>query len=444
MNGQRYVILGAARPRSAWFATVSQWATSSAIPAEFVKCIGTDEVVTRLASGRAFSAVLLDGGLPGVDRNVLQAALEAGAAPIVVHDGAIRRDWQALGARAVLDPQFGRAELLDVLASTSALISRAEPVPIDPTPPRSDDPRSGALICVVGAGGTGTSTIAMAAAQALGQRAADDGRRIVLADLCGRAEQAMLHDTRAIAPGLQELVQAHRTRAVGDVDASQFCVPVHNRNYDLLMGLRRRRLWSSLRPAPTIAALQSLRVTYNTIVADCDADLEGEDEGGSSDVEERNLLSRTATTDATVVLVVGQATLKGLHSLTRVMHDLRSFGVPESRIQPVVNYAPGSPRARAGYATALAELCTTDAGRPERSGGPAPPAPGVPAPPVFVPVRNIDECIRAGALLPPSVTDPVLAAVTYHLTTRAAQPAVSASRWRRFRTVEPTAQASAS
>ena len=64
MNVERYVVLGLARPRSAWFSDISRWATAAAIPVEFVKCLGPDEARARLASGRRWSAFLVDADAP--------------------------------------------------------------------------------------------------------------------------------------------------------------------------------------------------------------------------------------------------------------------------------------------------------------------------------------------------------------------------------------------
>src|SRR5207249_738974 len=86
MAGDRYVVLGVAQARSGWFRAVAQWSNSAAIPVEFVKCVSVEEVRARLASGRTFSALVADGGLPSVDRDVLAAARQAGAAVLVVDD----------------------------------------------------------------------------------------------------------------------------------------------------------------------------------------------------------------------------------------------------------------------------------------------------------------------------------------------------------------------
>src|SRR5687767_5856859 len=115
MRGERFVALGLAHARSGWFSELARWSTSAVIPIEFVKCVTLEEVRARLASGRAFSALLVDGGLSGVDRDLIDAAREGGCAVIVIEDDRVRRDWLALGASAVLPPELSRAGLLDVL-----------------------------------------------------------------------------------------------------------------------------------------------------------------------------------------------------------------------------------------------------------------------------------------------------------------------------------------
>ena len=74
MSPPRYRLLGLARARSTWFRDLSRWSTNAALPIEFVKCMATEELVARLASGQAFSAVIVDGGLPAVDRDLVDRA----------------------------------------------------------------------------------------------------------------------------------------------------------------------------------------------------------------------------------------------------------------------------------------------------------------------------------------------------------------------------------
>src|SRR4051812_16982815 len=156
MTGDRYVALGLATARSTWFTNVARWATVGSIPLEFVKCIQAEELRARLASGRPFSAVLVDAATGDVDRDLIDLAATHGASLIVVDDAGTGRDWMALGARAVLDPGFDRTQLLDVLRQVSAMIGGATSFAVDdPTP---DDVTRGRFIAVTGRGGARAST----------------------------------------------------------------------------------------------------------------------------------------------------------------------------------------------------------------------------------------------------------------------------------------------
>lgn len=420
MSDARYVVAGAARPRSLWFNEVSQWANAGSIPAEFVKCVGLVELRGHLLSGRPLSSILVDGGLPGLDRDLLAVAAEHSVSVIVVRDARVPTDWKSLGANAILDAGFDRAALLGALASTASLVSRAEPVTSAPESPSSASPLRGHCFTVVGTGGSGASTVAMALAQGLGRTGAYRGAT-ALADLCLRADQAMLHDTQSVTPGIQELVEGFRTRTLLPDDIRNLCFSIEDRGYDLLIGLRRRRFWTSLRPAACSSSLNAFANAFAAVVFDADSDIEGEAESGSIDIEEHNVLARTALQMADSVVVVGQASLKGLHSLTRLLHDLGEFGVDANRVQPVLNYSPQNPRARAAYSTALSELVN----EPEHGA-----AEGI-APPVFLPTRNIDECVRAVAPLPNSLVDPLAAYALHRL--RGGRAHQTRTVWQRIR-----------
>lgn len=398
MTAGRYVVLGLAQARSPWFRSVAQWSNSASIPVEFVKCMSPVELRAHLASGRAFSALLVDGALPTLDRDLVDAAAEAGCAVIVVDDLRVTRDWTALGASTVINPVFERKDLLDVLVVHASPIHRGDAVPGD------DDalPRVGwrakvAMVC--GPGGTGASTVSIALAQGL----AEDlryGGMVLLADLALHGEQAMLHDARDVVPGVQELVDAHRTGRPAVEEIRTFTFDVEERRYQLLLGLRRSRSWAAIRPRAFAAAFDSMTRGWRALVCDTDADLEGEDDGGSVDVEDRHLMARTVAASADVVFAVGLPGMKGIHSLVRVVGELLDHDVPAERIVPVLNRAPKGGRARAELTAAVASLLQGRAGVDR-----------LPSP-VFLPERRVDEALRDGVRLPSSLTAPLAGAFT--------------------------------
>ncbi|MGH9229653.1 MAG: hypothetical protein ACRD07_13185 [Acidimicrobiales bacterium] len=402
MATDRFVVLGLARVRAAWFGEVARWATAAALPVDFVKAVSGEEVRARLRSGRPFSALLVDGGLAALDRDLIDLAGRHGCAVIAVDDGRSARSWRDLGVAAVLPAEVERGVLLDALRAVAQPIARRD----DPAvPPDSVEPGParwrGRSVAVTGSGGVGRSTLAMAVAAGLAADPRDAGL-VVLADLALHAQQALLHDAGDVVPGVVELVDAHRGTALDAAGVRSVCFSVPGRGYDLLLGLRRHRDWTALRPRALAAALDGVRRSYRVVVSDVDPDVEGEAECGSLDVEDRNLLARTALRDAEIVLVVGLPGMAGAHAQLRVVRELIEFGIAGARIVAVVNRAPRGPRQRAELGATL--------------GGPllASACPGVTlaSTPVFVPERRrLDDLVRDGVPLPPQIVRPVTGVV---------------------------------
>lgn len=402
MASERYVLLGLGTSRSPWFTEVARWATVGSIPADFVKCIAPEEMRVRLTSGRPFSALLIDAGTGAIDRDLLDTAARHQIAVLVV-DGRVPGaeptgpHWLDLGAAAVLPPTLRRDQLLDALGEHARMIGAATELPLDPVAPAETPDRLGTLVAVTGGGGAGVSTIAQALAQGLGEGALG---RPVLADMCLDADQAMLHDARDIVPGLQELVDAHRSHRPRADEVQALTFDVVNRGYNLLLGLRRHRDWAVLKPRTFEAALLGLRAAFGVVVVDVDDDLEGEAECGSIDVEERNVMARTTVVLADAVVVVGGSGFKGMHGLVRTVNRLLEHGVPPERILAVINRSAKTAKARAELTRGFADLSGSRAGGAAVLG------------PVHVPERRgLDEILRDGGRLPQSLVEPITRAV---------------------------------
>ena len=402
MAVDRCVVLGLARVRAPWFGAVAQWATSGALPVDFVKVVSLEEARARLRSGRQFSALLVDAGLAALDRDLVELAWHQGCAVVAVDDGRAARAWRDLGVHAVLPDGFEREHLLDALRAVSRPVARGDELSVPTQPAVAPAPGAwrGRLVAVTGAGGAGRSTLALALATGL---AADprDRSLTVLADLALHGHQALLHDAGDIVPGLPELVEAHRGAALPPEGVRALCFAQPARGYDLLLGLRRHRDWTALRPRALDAALDGLRQAYRLVVADVDADVEGEAQCGSSDVEDRNVLARHTLADADLVLVVGLPGVAGAHAQLRIVRDLLELGVGGDRIVPVLNRAPRNPRQRAEATGALARLLdATDPGVTLAAGT------------VFVPERRrVGDLVRDGAPPPRQLVRPLTGAV---------------------------------
>lgn len=397
MTTERYVVLGLAQVRSPWFRTLAKWATSASVPVDFVKAVSLEEVRVRLRSGRGYSALLIDDSIGGLDRDLIDSALEAGTAVVLIDSGRSASTWRELGASALLPHDFERAELVHVLAQVAKPMTRTTgPVAVVDL---TEGPTSyqGRLLGVTGTGGSGASTVAMAVAQGVAADPRHAGL-VCLADLALHADQAMLHDARDIVPGVLELVEAHRGVIPTREAVRSLTWRVDARGYQLLLGLRRHRDWTSIRPRAFAAALAGLRGAFRIVIADIDADLEGERATGSLDVEERNVMARSVADAADLVMAVGSPGLHGLHGLLRVTRDLRDHGVSDHRILPVVNRAPRGPRARAEITRAFGELLRTSIGHN-----------GVPSPLFLSERRGIEEALRDGARLPDGWLAPITA-----------------------------------
>lgn len=386
MSDDRWVVLGLAQPRVEWFSKLSLWSTAASIPVDFIKCVSRDEVLARLNSGRPYSALLVGGSVAGLDRDLIDSVRVAGAVVIVV--GAItERDWCELGAKAVLPENLERSELLGALNDHASPITQIAAVVPDAST-RQDTSWRGQLIAVTGPGGTGTSVIAMATAQSFASEPSNHSM-VLLADLALNAEQGMLHDAREVIPGLQELVDAHRRGRVPIAQMRSFVFEAVDRGYHLLLGLRRHRDWTAIRPRSFETSLDGMLRSYRLVVADIDHDFEGEHETGSRDVEERNHMARTVADSADLVVVVGVATTKGIHSLTRTIRELVASKVESQRIVAVLNRTTRNPRRQADAADALATLLARDQNV------------GNIGEPLFVSERSdIEDALRDGVRLP--------------------------------------------
>lgn len=418
MTNGRFVLLGLARPRSPWLDAVGRWVAEGSLPADLVRCLSVEDLRARLRSTRRFSAALVDAEVVGLDRDLVELAGQAGCAVVVV-GGEPNRDWSRIGVGTVVASDPTRQDLADALASAASPVPAvlpAEPVASD------DEPTAGWLVAVTGPGGTGASVTAIALAQGLARPVAPRRRRggrrpvrwarrhdghadaspsVLLADLCRQADQAVLHDTRVLVPGIQEVVEAHRFGAPSLEDLHDQSFEVDERGYRLLLGLRRARHWVAVPPRAFATTLERLRHLAGVVVADIDPDVDGEPETGSADVDDRHAMSRATLARADLVVAVGEPSTKGVHALVRLVAELVEVGVPAERILPIVNRAPRSPRARAEIVGGVARLVAAATGSTEHA-----------ARPRCLPVSDVDAALRDGVALPGPA--PRLLATTVH------------------------------
>lgn len=394
MTDEQWVVLGLGHPRARWFSDVAKWATTAAIPVDFVKCVSADEAQVRLRGGRSYSALLVGADAGGFDRDLIESARSRDASVIVVGPTA-GRDWAELGTAGVLPPEFDRETLLSALRSHATPVVRVGSLPTAAAAAEPAASWRGRLVAVTGPGGTGSSIAAMSVAQAFAAESPEAGA-VLLADLRLDAELAMLHDAREVMPGVQELAEAHRGGRLAADQVRSLCFEAVGRNYHLLLGLRNHRDWAAVRPRAFAASLEGLLSSYRTVVADIDADLEGEQSTGSVDVEDRNVMARRSVACADLVVIVGNPTTKGIHALVRVARHVHRSGVAGERLVPVLSRASRNPRRRAESVRALSALASAEAELNDMGN------------PVFLSERSdVEDSIRDGARLPPQLGRPL-------------------------------------
>ncbi len=357
----------------AWGPQAERAAAAGADSNDVWICSSADEVRERLRGSRRWSFVLLDGSLPDTDRDLVLACTKNGARAIVI-DAQRRADWTSMGATAVASVDAALSQLFDLQ-------------PMSEPQTGSGSPR-GALVAVTGPGGTGASTTAAAIAQGL----VPGHGPVVLIDMVRNAEQHVLHGLAPDAPGIAEMVEAHRGREPAPEALLSSATVVSGRGYRVIGGLRRAVAWSALPPAAVGATLENLRRAFRMAVADLDPDLEGESDTGSPDVEERNSMARHAFPAADVTVVVVRPGLKGTHSGLRVLTNLWTHGVDPARTLAAV--IGGHPEDTDGLRSSFDRLGA--------NGGRA----------IEVPDVQTESLLIHGLPLPSTLVDPVVRAVT--------------------------------
>ncbi len=394
----RYHLLGLGRARSSWLGDVAQWATSGIIPVDFSKCVSSAELSQRLSSMQRFSALLVDATAAGLDRDLISRAFDAGVPTLIIDDNTPNFDhWIDLGAVSVLSSELDPSDLLLALSIHASPVGPNREVEIMAAVDEFTA-WTGQLIAVCGPGGTGVSSTAIAIAEGLAKDALDS-ELVLLADLARHGEQAMLHNAGDVMPGVEEVVEAHRMRRATSDEIRSMTFAVPDRGYQLLLGTRRSTAWSSLPPKAVETAITGLRRSFRAVVADITADFEGESDGGSVDVEERNTFARATVRQADLVVVVGNASMKGIHSLARTVRSVRDQGVDGNRILTIVNRAPKSALAKAEMTSALTALLRNDDNNKSSIG------------PIFIADKPVDKALRDGIALPKQFVTPISSAV---------------------------------
>lgn len=282
-------------------------------------CQTTAELVVLAQRGR-LRAVVVDGRARGIDGDLLD--LVQRHCPVLVADGrTLRPRWEALGASVLPSMPAEPDSLARAVAAAETRIGV-----------HGHQPGHGGamapLVAVVAGAGVDGATVAssLALRLAIGPAPAP----VVLADLTLDAPLRAFHGIADVGGGLPDVVAAAR---FGDPPAAAVDAALHPVGPVLVLpGLRRHHDWVSLGTRSVRAAIGAVRSRAGLVVAHVDPDLEGEAETGSFDIEDRNVLARTAAATADLVVLIGGARPPARSTLMRQHDRFTAFGVPAERI----------------------------------------------------------------------------------------------------------------
>ncbi|NNN12703.1 MAG: hypothetical protein HKL81_03005 [Acidimicrobiaceae bacterium] len=255
---------------------------------------------------------------------------------------------------------------------------------------------TGHIISVVGSGGVGTSTIAMALAQGLSQI----GGSSLLVDARLRGEQAFLNDARSNAMGISELIRATRISRLEKRDLDPYLEWVSTRCYSLLKSGRTKRDWLGWDQDSISSTLETLTSNFGHLVVDVGCDFEGSSDTGSNDIESRNLLGRLSLARSSLVVLVGTDDTKGIFSLASINREISRSELTTSPSLFVMNRCESSRLKRAMDQQELARLLSASA-NPK-----VPSAERDQAEVIYIPSRHIDSIIADVLPLPRWMVDP--------------------------------------
>ncbi len=333
MPTRRYVLLGLTAGGT-WPDVAERLVATRGTGDEFLVCDGRVDLLTRLGTGRPFSAALVDHRTVGLDREFVRRADAAGCPVILLGgpDDPVRTS--SLGLAAHLPEPVTERDLADAISVHAVAIGRVDDLRLagDGDATRSDR-WTGRLIAVTGPGGTGASSVAGSLASGL---AADVRLRgeVLLIDACLEADQAHLHGLQETTVDLQGATQAHRGGDPAGRALDGLLVSPAGHHHRLLPGIRRRRDWPTI-GGPTLAAtLRNLRDHHLATVVDVDPDVDlgptHQPVGPATPGEP----ARIVLSLADLVLVVGRSAPSGSddRATRRVLENLLEAGVPENRI----------------------------------------------------------------------------------------------------------------
>ncbi len=184
----------------------------------------------------------------------------------------------------------------------------------------------GVAIGVLGVGGSGTSTIAMALAQSFAGE-----NRVNLVDLVVEGSQRMYHDIDVVQPGMAEAIAGSRLINVGDEYFERFKVPILERGYLLMLSVSHQSQLEAFRRSDLAGAIRTIKRTSDITIFDLDADFT------ESSIRDRSSTTSASPTEEALaeldgVLVVVNEDYRSLHRGVNIGRRLIMEGFSTSQI----------------------------------------------------------------------------------------------------------------
>ena len=356
-----------------WVRDLNRWANGSVIDQDFAVVLSVDELVSVARATRRRLIVMVDSEYHSVIPRLSQASEELDVqtvvvrstprTPIDVPSGVTTIDYpftpdelgvltSTLQAQNILDPYSGaeqpRLRQLDA-PNASPKVSPTTTV-------------GSRLIGVLGVGGSGASTIAMALAQTLAEN-----HKVVLVDLCAQADLSMYHDLDRALGGLADLMAAARKATPKTSQIRRYCIPTMGRGYFLLPGIRRQEETSIWREKHLDDLFGALLSEFDFVVCDLDGSYRSANTRAAIGEPSTTLGTEVALSRADAIVLTVGGDLRGIHGGLRIYQRLLGDSTANTPMALCVNRIPRKPMARSAHGDFnLAKLTSDIAASAER------------------------------------------------------------------------------
>ncbi len=209
--------------------------------------------------------------------------------------------------------------------------------------------RVGSLVVVIGPGGAGVSSVALAISEALSR-----SDSTLLIDAQTRPEIGFLLNLDPATPGLSDLLYASPGE-FGSADLQEF-VHLESARFMVLPGVRSPKHKELVNGENVESLLTSASATARYVVVDSESDSSDLASGAFYGATGRSLLNRAVLERASRVVLVCDASPKGLFSFGTLLRDVVESQIALPKMDLVINRSPDSSRRRREIELEVAQI----------------------------------------------------------------------------------------